>query len=295
MKSKRKVAVARSRSVSKKVSVKKSNRVNRSKIKATKKSKTAKKAQTPKKDYAAIREQKVNQLILDHRENGRKLARSILRRWRVRMHAEEIDSIVDLSLCESARRYSKRFGASFLTFFFYHLRGHLVRSVTKAAQGDNIFLSFAKSMGIDSSDLGTFNTDVIWTYVPDNFIFGQNEIDNPENMVLRQEKINTCHNAYVKLDDLERQVIDRSFGSEESVVDIAKDLGYSRCHVSRVKKEALCRLKNLLQGFDVEKEVIKNTQTAEGRLISIERQIQRRMRRKKLDLESIEPENKIAA
>src|SRR5690349_7137351 len=81
-------------------------------------------------------EAEISKLILDHRENGRKLARSILRRWRVRMPAEEIDSIVDLSLCEAARRYSSERGASFMTFFFYHLRGHLVRSVARAAQGN---------------------------------------------------------------------------------------------------------------------------------------------------------------
>lgn len=301
MKAKKKSVTVRVKSVANKTTAKKKTlRVDRSK-KAKQASKAIlvkKKNLTAKKSKAKIqspedRQRQIDQLILDHRENGRKLARSILRRWRVRMHAEEIDSIVDLSLCESARRYSPKFGASFLTFFFYHLRGHLVRSVTKAAQGDNIFLSFAKSMGIDSGDLNTFSNDVIWSYVPDNFIFGQRDIETPEHLVLRQEKINSCQNAYSKLDTLEKQVIDRSFSDEESIVDIAKNLGYSRCHVSRVKKEALCRLKGLLGKVEVETK--KKIDVAPGRLVSIERQIQRRMRRKKFEGEHFTTANQLAA
>ena len=55
-------------------------------------------------------------LILDHRDNGKKLARSILRRWRVRMPAEEVDSIVDLTLCEAAKRYRPEEGRQFHDF-----------------------------------------------------------------------------------------------------------------------------------------------------------------------------------
>ncbi len=296
MKAKKKaVRSVRAKSVSKKNSKKKTVRISRiKKTKPIKKSLTPKKLKQAKKESPEMRERQINQLILDHRENGRKLARSILRRWRVRMFAEEIDSIVDLSLCESARRYSPKFGASFLTFFFYHLRGHLVRSVTKAAQGDNIFLSFAKSMGVDSGELAAFSNDVIWSYVPDNFIFGQRDIETPENLVLRQEKINTCQDACSKLDNLEKQVIDRSFADEESIVDIAKNLGYSRCHVSRVKKEALYRLKSLLAGIEIEN--TKKKEGTHGKLMSIEKQLHRSMRRKKIEGEHhFTPANKIAA
>ena len=200
------------------------------------------------KDKDAAREEEVSQLILNHRENGRKLARSILRRWRVRMPAEEIDSIVDLALCEAARRYSSERGASFMTFFFYHLRGHLVRSVARAAQGNNIFLSFARNAGVDASDWSHLSNEVIWSYVPEYLIFGQRDIETPEHLMIRREKIKQCQTACDKLDNLEKEIIDRSFSSEQPLVDIAKSLGYSRCHISRVKKSALDRLKVLLDG-----------------------------------------------
>ncbi len=194
------------------------------------------------------REAEIADLIINHRENGRKLARSILRRWRVRMPGEEIDSIVDLALCEAARRYSSERGASFMTFLFYHLRGHLVRSVARAAQGNNIFLSFARNAGVDTSDWAHLPAEVIWSYVPEYMVFGQRDLETPEHVMIRQEKITQTQNACAQLDSLEREIIDRSFSSEQPLVDIAKSLGYSRCHISRVKKTALDRLKNLLHG-----------------------------------------------
>ena len=201
----------------------------------------------------AAREAEVSGLILNHRDNGRKLARSILRRWRVRMPAEEIDSIVDLSLCEAARRYSSEHGASFMTFFFYHLRGHLVRSVARAAQGNNIFLSFARNAGVDASDWAHLSNEVIWSYVPEYLLFGQRDIETPENVMMRREKIRQCQSACSQLDSLEKEIIDRSFASEQPLVDIARSLGYSRCHISRVKKTALDRLKSLLNGVETDK------------------------------------------
>jgi RNA polymerase sigma factor (sigma-70 family) len=198
----------------------------------------------------SVRQEEISQLILNHRENGRKLARSILRRWRVRMPAEEIDSIVDLSLCEAARRYSSERGASFMTFFFYHLRGHLVRSVARAAQGNNIFLSFARNAGVEASDWAHLSNEVIWSYVPEYLVFGQRDIETPEHAMIRREKIKQCQSACAQLDSLEKEIIDRSFSSEQPLVDIARSLGYSRCHISRVKKTALDRLKLLLDGVE---------------------------------------------
>lgn len=192
------------------------------------------------------------ELVLSHRENGRKLARSILRRWRVRMPSEEIDSVVDLSLCETAKRYSSNRGASFMTFFFYHLRGHLVRTVARAAQGSNVFLAFAKNAGVEAGDLAQLSTETLHSYVPDYLLFQHRDGETPENLLIRREKINQCRSACKKLDALEREVIDRSFGSEEALVDVAKSLGYSRCHISRVKRSALARLKGALANVVVE-------------------------------------------
>ncbi len=193
-------------------------------------------------------------LVLTHRDNGRKLGRSILRRWRVRMPTDEIDSIVDLALCEAAQRYSSEKGASFMTFFFYHLRGHLVRAVARAAQSSNIFMAFGESAGMDVGDWHDVDAEALWGYLPDTSVFGNREVETPEQNVIQNETIKECRKAVSKLDNLEQQILHRSFTEEQPLVDIAKSLGYSRCHISRVKKSALDQLKiNLAQSEIIEK------------------------------------------
>lgn len=185
----------------------------------------------------------INELILSHRENGRKLARSLLRRWRVTMLAEEVDSIVDLSLCEAAGRYEAEKGASFVTFFFYHLRGHLVRAVKSATQDSNIFQALASGAGVDTQDWSTEAPEEMLALVPELTESIHRDAESPEALLLRKEKANICAEACEKLDELEREVIERSYVQDEPLIEIAKSLGYSRCHISRVKKRAFDRLK----------------------------------------------------
>lgn len=213
-----------------------------------------------KKSSQGLSDAEVEALILEHRENGRKLSRSILRRWRVRMPAEEIDSIVDLALCEAARRYSPDKGAAFMTFLFYHLRGHLVRSVARAAQATNVFLAYGQQGEVESTEWQHVSSEPLWSFAPDHLLFGQRDAETPENVVLRQEKIDQCRDAVARLDELEKEVITRSYASEQPLVDIARSLGYSRCHISRVKKSALDRLKVIIaesRGEEDEQEFIE--------------------------------------
>jgi RNA polymerase sigma factor (sigma-70 family) len=189
------------------------------------------------------------QLIIDHRDNGRKLARSMLRKWHVRMPAEEIDSIVDLTLCEAASRFSKKFGASFMTFLFYHLRGQLVRAVSAAANSNNFLVTFAQNSEMDTGDWGCSQQDFIRSQLSDDLDFVPREVENPESSLLAKETKEICEQACKHLDELELLVIQRSYEKEESLVDIAKSLGYSRCHISRVKKRALDKLKEVID-FD---------------------------------------------
>ena len=220
-----------------------STRSSKAARRSTPRKKTGKKAKASKEVLAA---QNIESLILDHRENGRKLARSILRKWRVRMPADEIDSVVDLALCEAARRFDESHGASFMTFFFYHLRGHLVRAVARAANSNNIFMAFAQNMGMEADDWHHVSNEVIWAYAPDTRVFGQQDVETPESSILRQEREKKCREAISRLDVLEQEVINRSFKGEQPLVNIARNLGYSRCHVSRVKKAALERLRVIL-------------------------------------------------
>lgn len=188
----------------------------------------------------------ISELVLEHREKGRKLARSILKRWNVSLPGEEIDSIVDLSLCEAAKRYDQSKGASFITFLFYHMRGFFVRSITSSAQENSIFVACAQSVGIDTTDWYRIENGPTWDYVPEYLTEEFQSIENPEDILLREEKIANCREALAKLDHLEQVVIMKAYFNEESLVDVARELGYSRCHVSRIKRSALSKLEGLI-------------------------------------------------
>ena len=207
-------------------------------------SKSSKLKKAKKKKSVQLNEADIHALIIDHRENARKLARSFLRRWRVRMSAEEIDSIVDLTLCEAGKRFRPDKGASFMTFLYYHLRGQFVRAVESAASNQSMMVNFSQISGMDVGD---------WMPSPDALVsadvslFRHQEVDSPEQLLLRKENVEVCRKAYTVLDDLEKEIINRSFDDEEALVAIARSLGYSRCHISRVKKRALERMKGALE------------------------------------------------
>jgi RNA polymerase sigma factor (sigma-70 family) len=238
------------------------------KVKGMKKVVAKSVSKKPEKKATKPKKNNFDDLVLNHRENGRKLGRSILRRWRVRMPTDEIDSIVDLALCEAAQRYSAEKGAAFMTFFFYHLRGHLVRAVARAAQSSNIFMAFGESAGMDVGDWQDVDAEALWGYLPDSSVFGNREVETPENKVIQNETINECRTAVAKLDKLEQQILQRSFTEEQPLVDIAKSLGYSRCHISRVKKSALDQLKvTLCQTQIIEKRAARAMLKRRGRRV----------------------------
>ena len=176
--------------------------------------------------------------ILEFRLKARSLAHSILRRWHSRIDSQEVESIVDLSLCEAVKRYNKNKGASFITFLFYHLRGNLIRAVSAAASLNYVPLPDFDGLdsGIDngSGNRGRFMNAI---EIADNFC--NREYNSPDEMLLKKEIAKISSDACAKLDPLEREVIYRIYVLEQQLMDIAQSLGYSRCHISRVKRKAL--------------------------------------------------------
>jgi RNA polymerase sigma factor (sigma-70 family) len=209
-----------------------------------KKSKKEVKSKSKTKIYTC-ESKDVQDLILTYRENGRKLARSLLRKWRVRLPAEEIDSIVDLTLCEAGSRFCKKHGASFMTFFFYHLRGNLVRTIASATKASSLVVAYAKTAGVDVSEWATNGEDAP-PVISELAVYNEKSAVEPESLLIKKEKIEACQSAIGRLDKLEQEILTRSYGDDEALIDIAHSLGYSRCHVSRVKKKALQQLKGLL-------------------------------------------------
>ncbi|RIL01798.1 MAG: hypothetical protein DCC75_13510 [Proteobacteria bacterium] len=186
-------------------------------------------------------------LVIEYREKARKLARSILRKWHSRLDLEEVDSVVDLSLCEAVKRFNPEKGASFITFMYYHLKGNLIRTVATAAN--------ANSMPLPELDQGD-SSSALNEGQPHNRTVNANEIAEalcsqefmlPDEMLFKKQMAGLSRRACEGLDALERAVIERVFLDGEQLMDVARSLGYSRCHISRVKKKALETLFHLLK------------------------------------------------
>lgn len=159
------------------------------------------------------------------------------------MDIDEVDSIVDLSLCEAVRRFDPEKGASFMTFLFYHLKGNLVRAVTHAVAATAIPLAIA-----EASDSAFMEGDSTCQSGPTlNAIelaeaISSQDIPQPDEALWKKELSIQSTYACEKLDALEREIVKRIFVHEQQIIDIAAALGYSRCHISRVKKKALATL-----------------------------------------------------
>lgn len=187
------------------------------------------------------------ELILEHRASARKISRSIMRRWRARLELEELDSLVDLALCEAAEKYDPRKGASFMTFMFYHLRGCLVRAVDTAANANMISAADYEIEGLVASLVGPNDTQETSLVAGADTLheLTNEEYRTPEESFYKNEVVRISNEACARLDDLAREVIFRLYVEEQQLVDVAKELGYSRCHISRVKRQAL----DVLHGF----------------------------------------------
>ena len=177
-------------------------------------------------------------LILDHRTQAQKIARSILRKWHSRLDAAEVDSIVDLSLCEAAKRFHPRFGASFITFLFYHMRGNLIRAVSDAANLNTIPVTDSEIESNLNLHAGICNRAGSNSMEIADALTGE-DLPLPDENLFKRELLKLSDCARDNLDPIAREVIERIFIKEQQLTAVANELGYSRCHVSRIKRRAL--------------------------------------------------------
>jgi len=201
-------------------------------IKLTKKSVTEKGAPTLAQQEA---------LVVKYRLKARKLGRSILRGWHARLDLEEVDSLVDLSLCEAVRRFNPLKGASFMTFLYYHLKGNLVRAIACAASAHSIPIfpqTEENTLTTDAESLNAYQFRALNSMEVAEALYGSDTV-LPDEALWKKELQLMSTEACESLDTLERDIIRRIFVDEEQIMEIASTLGYSRCHISRVKKKAL--------------------------------------------------------
>jgi len=216
------------------------------------------------------------ELILKYQIKARKMAFSILRRWHARLDLQEVHSLVDLSLCEAVRRYNPAKGASFLTFLFYHLKGNLIRAVTAAARLTAIpFSELEYHAGQSEAETASRNEwrTVTAMEVADAVSSRENLL--PDEIVIRKELLRVSLEACRCLDALEKEVLFRIYLQEEQLLDVAVSLGYSRCHISRVKRRALETLQNDVMS-KVAEAAAKSLESTGHRITPLELRIEKR-------------------
>jgi RNA polymerase sigma factor for flagellar operon FliA len=188
---------------------------------------------------------------------------------------EDLLSCAHVALVEVARRFDASAGASFATYALARLQGAVLdelrcgdwasRSVRAAARrtdaaADALAIrlgrpptreELAASLGVDRSELEALQVDVHRAVMvsidaetggdgggldlPDGG-------DSPERALLRAERARTLHDAIRALPDRLDEVIERNFFGDESLTDIARDLGVTLSRVSQMRARALTLL-----------------------------------------------------
>lgn len=189
--------------------------------------------QKPKSNSKAV----IRKLVTENQEHGMRLAWSFLNKWRIRLEPDDVESVVGAALVEAAIRYDKTKGAHFRTFFFYHLRGMLLKEVSNLID-ERKTIKHTPSEMLENPALSVGGGQV-WQHP-------LVEIENPEALMVKKQFAKRLWDLCQSLDELEREVIERHFIRDHSLKQIADELQYCRCHISRVKSKALSTLGRLV-------------------------------------------------
>ena len=180
-------------------------------------------------------------LTLQHRAAARKLALSMISKWKCRIESDELQSVIDLALCEAASRFNKKQGAAFMTFLYFHLKGKLIRTITERADKSLVFIDDYEQprpmvLG-DEASCDVCSTEWVSIGAADSNPFAV------EDNLYRQQLIDICYKACQRLRGIERDVIWRLYFENKELNQITAELGYSRGHLFRVRMRALNKIR----------------------------------------------------
>jgi RNA polymerase sigma factor for flagellar operon FliA len=232
--------------------------------------------QRPATQQAGTR-QDVDALVTEHLPLAAFAVNAVASRISLPAHVsrEDLLSCAHVALVEVARRFDPTAGASFATYALARLQGAVLdelrsgdwasRSVRSAARrtdaaADALAMrlgrpptrdELATSLGVDKSELDALQLDVHRAIMvsidaetgadgapldlPDTG-------DSPERATLRNERARTLLDAIRALPDRLDEVIERNFFGDESLTDIARDLGVTLSRVSQMRARALTLL-----------------------------------------------------
>jgi RNA polymerase sigma factor for flagellar operon FliA len=188
---------------------------------------------------------------------------------------DDLVSCAHVALVEVARRFDPTAGASFATYALARLQGAVLdelrsgdwasRSVRAAARrtdaaADALTTSLgrpptreelAAALGVPRSELESLQVDVHRAVMvsidaetsPDGGSLDLPDTgESPERALLRGERARYLHDAIRALPDRLDEVVERNFFGDESLTDIAEDLGVTLSRVSQMRARALTLL-----------------------------------------------------
>ncbi len=188
---------------------------------------------------------------------------------------EDLLSCAHVALVEVAKRFDPTAGASFATYALARLQGAVLdelrsgdwasRSVRAAARrqdaaADALTISLgrpptrqelATSLGVPRSELDSLQVDVhravmisidAETGTDGGTLDLPDTGESPERALMRGERARYLHEAIRALPDRLDEVVERNFFNDESLTDIATDLGVTLSRVSQMRARALTLL-----------------------------------------------------
>ncbi len=177
----------------------------------------------------------INQLILNNRVAAFRLAKHSLRRWRITIPIDEIQSAADLALCEAAQNFDPSRKTAFTTFLYYHLKGTLLS-----------YLSSNKLPRIANIERASLAQGSSESEALDGVIMTESG-QSPEQETYLKEIRGECNEALSNLSALERLIVIRVNVLEDKVANVARQIGYSRGHVSSLNSNATRRVRAALE------------------------------------------------
>jgi RNA polymerase sigma factor for flagellar operon FliA len=222
-------------------------------------------------------QQEVDALVTEHLPLASFAVNAVAARISLPGHVSRDDllSCAHVALVEVAKRFDPSAGASFATYALARLQGAVLdelrsgdwasRSVRAAARrsdaaADALTISLgrpptreelAASLGVPRSELDNLQIDVHRAVMVsiDAETGGEGTSldlpdtgESPERAVLRGERARYLHEAIRALPDRLDEVVERNFFGDESLTDIAEDLGVTLSRVSQMRARALTLL-----------------------------------------------------
>ena len=180
--------------------------------------------------------------ILFHRAAAGKIAHQLLKRWGAGMERDEVRSIADLALCEAAKGFEPGRGASFVTYLYFYIRGFLIRELTSRSKGEFLL----KEEETERVSLSVFQEGA-----PDfsMHVCRQALEHLPDEEVYVRQIREACNQALQILTEVEREIVLRVHVLDFKVAAVARQLGYSRGHVSELRRRAFTKLQHELEPF----------------------------------------------